>query len=344
MQAIEVNPNAADRGWWERFHAWRRQRLAETRPEDAATGDAEVEAWWAMEDRFRHRRLFCLDDGSRIWGTALLWAHKEDSPNYAANKQFMDAEVYVVREGRGRGWGRALLAPVVGVMEEYGCTVLTMESEEAAGWRFLEGLGAKAKLTEVESWLRVEGVDWDKVTRWAEEGRARNPQTRTLLYLGLVADEVEEEFCRTMTEVGNLVPREGLEAGDEVVTVERERAWAARIAAEGGDRLVYVSLEPDGSISGVTLMVVWKHDSKRADQYLTGVRLPWRGRGLGKWLKAAMLLELRQRYPAVERVVTGNAASNDAMRGINRELGFVPKRENVEYQIDRPTLQEALGR
>jgi len=40
------------------------------------------------------------------------------------------------------------------------------------------------------------------------------------------------------------------------------------------------------------------------EQGFTGVRPDARGRGLGKWLKAAMLLHVREIYPGLKTVVT----------------------------------------
>ncbi len=78
-------------------------------------------------------------------------------------------------------------------------------------------------------------------------------------------------------------------------------------------------------------------------QYMTGVRVPHRGRGLGKWLKAAMLLRVREEFPQVKVVVTGNATSNAPMLSINQRLGFKPHREGAAYQISVDGLEEYLG-
>ena len=63
---------------------------------------------------------------------------------------------------------------------------------------------------------------------------------------------------------------------------------------------------------------------------------PWRG--LGKWLKAAMLLHVRNLYPKVEVVVTENAGSNAPMLAINTKIGFRQYRAGAEYQITREKL------
>ncbi len=75
---------------------------------------------------------------------------------------------------------------------------------------------------------------------------------------------------------------------------------------------------------------------------MTGVRLPYRGRGLGKWLKATMLLKVREEFPQVRVVVTGNATSNAPMLSINERLGFRPYREGLLAQITLKALTTYL--
>jgi mycothiol synthase len=78
------------------------------------------------------------------------------------------------------------------------------------------------------------------------------------------------------------------------------------------------------------------------EQQFTGVRPDARGRGLGKWIKAAMLLHMRELYPRAEWVVTENAHSNGPMLKINRTMGFKAYREAIEYQVTRDQLQARL--
>ena len=82
------------------------------------------------------------------------------------------------------------------------------------------------------------------------------------------------------------------------------------------------------------------HEEGHAWQLFTGVDPSARGRGLGKWVKAAMLLRLHELHPELVHVTTDNAGSNAAMLGINVRLGFKPFREETSYQIGR----EELGR
>ena len=57
-----------------------------------------------------------------------------------------------------------------------------------------------------------------------------------------------------------------------------------------------------------------------------------RGHRLGMLVKLSNLRRLRAEYPAVERVVTYNAAEIDHMLAINVALGFRPAGYDGEWQ------------
>ena len=71
----------------------------------------------------------------------------------------------------------------------------------------------------------------------------------------------------------------------------------------------------------------------RGNFSLTGVRQAYKGRGLGKMLKAEMLLYIRREYPDVKYISTGNADSNAPMLSINQRLGFKKYRPIKVYKL-----------
>ncbi|MEI6626603.1 MAG: GNAT family N-acetyltransferase, partial [Thermoleophilia bacterium] len=59
-------------------------------------------------------------------------------------------------------------------------------------------------------------------------------------------------------------------------------------------------------------------------------RRGWRGRGIAKALKSAAITWAIDR--GAERMATENAIGNEAMRGINRTLGFVAAPDFIEMR------------
>lgn len=335
----EVDPKTASREWWRRFHAYRRIRHLEVRPEDPIAPDDLVESWMRKDDSFKFRRLFCIDDGERLVSTLDAFAHKPGTPEYDGNKHLLRIEVDVLKERRRRGLGTGWVPMVLHLMNEYGCTVLTISTEEDDGHAFLKWLGADARLTERESRLDFTRLDWQMVGQWVQEGERRNPDTKLILYEDRVPAEVLPEFCQALTEMVNTAPVEDLDHGGEVFTPETEEERVSELALMRGVRHTYITKESGGAISGVTDVVYLPYEGDRIRQGFTGVGMAYRGRGLGKWTKAAMLQFLHRKYPDTKWVMTGNAHSNDPMLGINNTLGFRLHRENITYQISKAKLE-----
>jgi GNAT superfamily N-acetyltransferase len=120
------------------------------------------------------------------------------------------------------------------------------------------------------------------------------------------------------------------------------RSWYERMELTGEVQHTVITREPDGVISGITDTVWAPYRRAIIHQAFTGVRPDARGRGLGKWIKAAMLLHLRDLYPEARWVATDNAGSNAPMLKINRALGFKPYRHETDYQITRDELAKRL--
>jgi hypothetical protein len=134
-----------------------------------------------------------------------------------------------------------------------------------------------------------------------------------------------------------------MEHGEIVVTPETMLEQYAWMETRQASHHVYLTREPDGEISGITDIAFSPLEPDRVSQRFTGVRLTARSRGLGKWLKAAMLEYVRATYPQAEWVTTGNANSNEPMLGINHKLGFRQYRANTTYQISREALEARLA-
>ncbi len=84
-------------------------------------------------------------------------------------------------------------------------------------------------------------------------------------------------------------------------------------------------------------------EGDRMFQGLTGVRPKFRGRGLGKWLKALMIVYIKENYPKVERIITGNAESNEAMLSINDRMGFKKYKGGEGYKFQTEDLVKRLN-
>jgi len=338
-QPVEVNTETAGPDFWARFHPYRRLRHSETHPDDPPEPNDKVEANLKRPDpfEFKHRYEISRDGQMLSWFTAS--AAKPSNPEYESSKHLIWANWSVHRDHRRQGMGRSWIPLVLELMERHHSTTLSVGSDEDSGHAFLKWLGAEAKLTGAENRLQFAEVDWDMVRRWAEEGPRRSPNTRLMVYDGHLPRELWEEYCPQLSSMLNTMPWEQLDHGDIVVTPAIMEEWYARMDLAGESHHVMFTREPDGTISGITDMFYAPYNPQMIGQAFTGVRPDERGRGLGKWLKAAMLLHVRELYPDLVRVTTDNAASNAPMLAINKRLGFKQYRAGSDYQISRDRLQ-----
>ena len=77
-----------------------------------------------------------------------------------------------------------------------------------------------------------------------------------------------------------------------------------------------------GEMAAVTAVEADPENPAWGHQLLTAVTREHRGHRLGMLVKTAMLEWLAVTEPALERIVTGNAAINQHMIAINEELGY----------------------
>ncbi len=339
---VRVEPATADASFWKRFHELRRVRDAELDPDDPIEPDAQVEMRMKRPDPFDIRHYYEMSRD----GVMISWFSSDSSapasPEYATNKHLFWVGAYVRPEHRRKGVASQWLPVIVQLMREHGSTVVGSSVVHESGRAFLEWLGAEPRLTDIESRLKLSEVDWAMVERWVREGEQRSPGTRLEIYDGPLPESMWEDFAVQRTALLNTMPFENLDLGDIIVTPERIREWQERSKLTGEVEHEVMTRESDGVISGMTDTSWAPYRSHLIWQQFTGVLQSARGRGIGKWIKAAMLLHLRELYPDAEWVATGNAQSNDPMLAINRKLGFKPYRTSTDYQMPLDRLESRI--
>ena len=337
-----IDHKTAGPDFWKRYHAYRRVRHEESRPDDPLRPD-DIE-----EKRLKRDSPFEIDYHYEIAkeGLLLSWftgmTVKPGTPEYESSKHLFWADIYVHpahrRQGIGSSWGPL----IVELMDTHGCTTVGFGTEEAPGHAFLKALGAEAKLVGAENRLKLADVDWKMVERWIDEGPKRSPQTKFEIYDGPLPETMWDDFAPQLSSMLNTIPFENLDIGTIVVTPDHVRDFHARLVLSGEHLHTILTREPDGVISSITDMVWDPNRASILEQRFTGVRPDARGRGLGKWIKAAMLAHLHKLYPQAQWVVTENAGSNAPMLAINKKLGFKQYRVGTEYQVSRHGLADRL--
>lgn len=341
--ATELIPRAVDldsagEDFWRRYHAHRRARHAELSPEDPVMPDDVERRRIVSNLKFEINDAFeVVDDGQMVaWlRTAVT---RPGTPGYESNRHFLWCTFSVLASHRRRGIARSHLPLVLEVMDRHGCRTVTFESEEESGHAFLRWLGAQKKAEGAENRLHISDVDWALMRSWIEEGRQKSPDTKLEVYDDHIPDEMLDEFAPQLEALMNTMPWDDLDHGDIVVTPDMLRSDYERWDLAGAKHHTVLTREPDGVISGMTDISWAPYRTTILQQLFTGVRPDARGRGIGKWLKAYMLVRMHELYPEAEWIATGNADSNGPMLAINRKMGFKRHRWGAEYQMGRDQL------
>jgi GNAT superfamily N-acetyltransferase len=255
----------------------------------------------------------------------------ESSPEYESNKDQAWVFGIVNLNYRRLGIGTYILEFVKKKSKELMKEKLFMWAELTNAKAFLKNLGGVISYKNYESRLYLDNIDWKLIRSWILNVHQKSPGI-CLERFDDVPESFLEEYCSLFTEVANQAPMEDLE-GQEIVTPRTRRQKEERFREIGYLWTTFISREMDQKISGLTEII---YDPKRpfvVFQELTGVKQEYRGRRLGKLLKAKMLLYLKYNYPAVKYIQTGNAQSNQHMLQINREMGFKTYVEGHAYKF-----------
>jgi GNAT superfamily N-acetyltransferase len=341
-QVVEFVPADATPEEWARWHGLRRRWHDASWPDEPYRPDQLEEAELRRPDPFEVNVRFLRVRGGDVVSSLTLNAPAPESPEYESNRHLLYASCFVLPEVRRERLAAGWLRTVADVMDRLGARVATMATHEEPGHAFLRWLGAQSRYVERESRLDLRAIDWALVERWAREGEQRSPHSRLEAYPHRIPEDRLDEILASTTSLLNTMPFEELDHGDIVFTPAMYREWSARLDAGGAEHHTLLVREPDGSLSALTDVLKYPHEDGYVRQLFTGVDPATRGRGLGKWIKAAMLLQVRETHPETVYVTTENAGSNDAMLAINHRLGFRLVREATTYQIGLEELRRKL--
>lgn len=334
------DPLTASRADWDQLHAYRRLRQQEDHPGEPLPPDADFEHQLLQpQPLFEARRIIAMRGGAYV-GNLVLGFRRPGSPDSADHAGFIDAGGGVPLALRRQGIGTALLAALLGFMQDNGRTTATARAQLPDGHAFLRAFGAQQKYRAVENRLALDGLRWDELARWQAEASAHG--LRWEVHAGRVPFSRLAQLMEPLTQLINEQPLDALDIPRIRYELQGYETWYADMDRRGGTHFLVLLMHGD-EVAAVCDASWDGRFPDRAWQQLTAVAAPWRGKGLAKAAKAALLHLLRQHHPGVRTVVTHNANSNAAMLSINRRLGFAVHRETATYQVTADTLAATLS-
>jgi GNAT superfamily N-acetyltransferase len=251
-------------------------------------------------------------------------------------------EIVVHPKSRRLGIGRTLLAAAVRRSYAEGFASIGVEVIGAtSAVEFYEAHGFRCAYVETRGVLRLSTVDW---SRLGEMATGVGSGYRLDYFPGGPPEEMYDAYAEAKEVVRDSYDVGDLELRPSSYDAERLKCSLATLHARGMKPYIVLGIhESTGKVAGLTEVVVPAQHPTRADQYDTVVVPAHRGYGLGRAIKARMLLELCSAEPQRTEVQTWNAFENEPMLRVNSELGFVPDRQWMEYEADVTELARRLG-
>jgi mycothiol synthase len=271
--------------------------------------------------------------------TCVSWEDYED------NRELSWIELDVMPEYRRQRVGATLAQVGLEFCQEQGRPLVGFDvsNHVPAGWDFLKAIGAQLKYTGRYSRLDFADVDRAQLEGWVERAAERAGDYELVRWDGECPDEFAEAFVNEQN-VMNTAPTEDLEYEDEVFTVARLRDREAMQRFRKIEPITIVARHtPSGEMVAHTDVWLPQRWPTKAYQNDTGVNPAHREKGLGRWLKAQMLLHLMDERPEVDNISTWNAGSNEPMLGINYAMGFRTVTEFGEHQVRADVALEKLA-
>jgi len=309
---------------------------------DHVPGDDPVpyEGWLAEERKRRTlvdtRHVIAEVDGD-------VAAHGFVELDRECNTHLAWVQLGVAPGRRRQGIGRYVLARLLEIAAADGRASLGAGAEEgSAGEDLLASIGLTRRQVFHLNRLRIADLDRRLVEGWLARAPERASGYRLLAWDGPTPEEHFEAFA-ACTEVMNTAPLGELEIQEERMTVDRLRRLEASREEAGITWWTLVTEDGTGTFVGFTQLMFPRWRPTHAKQSDTGVDPAHRDRGLGRWLKGAMLVRLLDEKPEVERIDTGNAGSNAPMLSINHALGFRPVKVSGNWQGDLDLARKHLS-
>ncbi len=334
MSSTQIKPfdyELATAAEWDQWLSVRRTMARDLNPHDPLIApDLERKATEAMSRDLQNnfRRYLALKDDQVVGLLTLNLPVQQNG--YVATTC-----VYVVPEQRREGIGRLLLQQAAAECQAHGITLLQGESSSSASHAFAMAFGATVGSQSQEKRLSMSAVNEMMLEQWTGSASRKNPDFTIHTFTGLFSEDATKLACyaHLYTEIANQAPFEELEGTGKEFTVYSLRIEDQEHKQMGITLLTKVIIAPDATLCGLTEISYHPEWSGRAVQGLTGVREPYRGRGLGKWLKADMLQTIRRQYPSVAFISTLNANVNAPMQAINGQLGFRLHNQRTTYKL-----------
>ena len=283
------------------------------------------------------------EESDKVIGYGDLYIYLEEHPNYEENKHVGFFAIFVSKDFRRKKLGKMILRIIINKANELErLSTFHCGTAIESGHQFLSHYKGSIAIEGATNRLYISDANWELMESWKKTvSEKANEEGIIMEDFFECPEEIIEEYMVLYTETMNQQPLGELEYKPKF-TPETRKLDEKRLLDKGMEWYTLITKESDKTISGLTEYFYFKQAPHRIEQGLTGIKEEYRGKGLGKWLKAEMLFRIKERFPKVKFIETGNASENAPMLSINERMGFKEFIPNKLYKFKLEELDQLI--
>ena len=186
---------------------------------------------------------------------------------------------------------------------------------------------AEANHTEIENWLHTIPTDNSNLN---------------LRFFNTIPDEYLERFVELFSLFLNQMPKEKKDRKKYNITMDEIKNYDDWRRKHNRHQYTYAIHDDRDNMIAYTNGMIDGLDPTDVYQAMTGVLTKYRGRGLSKWLKAALFNKIGEDFPANKYMTTDMRAVNIPIQKVNARMGYRLIGEGAEYSVTQEDLKELL--
>ncbi len=336
-QIQQIVPEELTRTEWQAIHELATTLRKESLPDDPPPTLDEVIQSWSLHPPVAEERAWVAWDVQAPQEAPRVAAYNRTTIiHMEENAHIAQVFLGVHPSARRQGLGRQLLAHSAAFAQQTGRRLMIIESNSncPAGGAFLQAAGATQGLSMDVVQLDLQEIDRALLHRWIKRAAERASGFEIGCWDGPYPEEALVQVGKVNAAM-NEQPTQDLDIEDFQWSPDVLRQLDENLVQRSITRWTFYTQETStGNLAGFT-EIFWSPGNPIVGQQGdTGVLNEYKNKGLGRWLKAAMLEKVLADKPETRYIRTGNATTNEPMRKINQELGFKLFRSAWIWQMD----------
>ncbi len=301
--------------------------------ENKLSRNIDVPPIFSHVDDYNER--FILNDGDEAVGILDLRYYE-----YNGTVEFCRADLRHLQDEFSKNLTNEVIQLLIDQMDKANLHSILSESSEDKIDKFFNELEAKKENQLNYYTLSIKGVDNSLLNDWLDNHHVKTNRYHTV-FSEYVPDDIINEFTEVFTELMNDVIRENRqERFQETPEGLRKKIESFK---SRDIKLVACLLYDKSKLIGLTFVLV-RSGQVSANQEMTGIKSDYRGKQLGQFLKAQILVRMRDAFPQIEYLKTNCYNSNNPIIDINLRMGYILEKKISQYRVTKEALAKMASR